>query len=626
MEELTKARILYFKAVRCWLTNNLEYSIEICDELSKILHKNRHLVEEREGISQLRQLVWFLKMRCLAEDYFVNECLLLNEDDVDDDEFQMRIINGNRLSRQDSMFHSSTSKVSGKETSNRRMTATSRETCDIRRPMTGIVTGRISSVSSRQSSRGTNYRPLTTSMTATQTAFSRSTRPLLRYATNNYLAKLAFEYLYNAQTVNNKCPDYRQCLEFLNLVRNSTRKEHKITSKIRERVVDTTIKSNEKSILINIGTAENEQRSLETFWLVSYGICYFHLKMNQQAEESFESALKTNPKHLDSYFWLVKIYLRSNQPLKALKTCEKGLAQSRNSLLYNWLARAQSLMGNLYLAHKTLRESLKHFPTNIEALANVGHFAFCKDQHELALKCFERIELMTANQRAALRLNEKLMNESLSRIFNNLALCNFYCGYYHNVMPLFTKALLNSPSKDVTSDIWYNISFVPIECGLNSLAIVCLKLALENNSQNDEAVNNLGVLTYGRFINDDMHFPNKTETSSTSTVSLENLNNHSDWEKMYDEAETYFNSGQLTGLNMSSFQIERSNSIIRQNEFELSESELPERLYNMAVIKRQRGQLLSCVGYCKAYLEHDTDNYQMKKMLRDIKGLIMFDT
>lgn len=628
---ITGARIQYFKAVRCWKTHNLRSSINICDQLNKVFTKPQAAGQTLDGPqwAQLRQLVWFLKMKCLAENYHINESLILNEDEIDSDEDQVRLLMDSRKGRQTSLARNTSTRTMASDLSNKRTATLGGKTRDIRRPVTGMITGRTSILSSRQSSRGaSSYRPLTTSLTATQTAFSRSTRPLLRYATSSLLAKPAFEYLYNAQTITNKCPDYRQCLEFLNLVQGSVRKRQRNLSRVnapRNRTEE------DKSLLINTDVNLDEDKmQLGAFWLIWFGVCYYHLKMTKQAEEYLQLAIELNPKQLDPYTWLVKIYLRSNQPIKVLKFCENGLKESRSPLLYNWLARVQSLMGDHYAAHHSLRSCLEFFPTNVEALANVGYFSFYEDKHEQALKCFERIEQMTSYYTASLDMNQSLMGGNSSRLLNNLALCNFYIGFYHKVMPLFTRALINSPSKEVNSEIWYNISFVPLACGLRNLAIGCLKLALKNDSQNEEAMNNLGVLKYQKFIDDYLNFPNKLElpgvapkaTTKSQSDSFENLDDQKDLDHLYDDAETYFSLKKpsdpdtLSGSTQDDL-IESSTS--------LSEFELPERLFNMALIKRKRGQLLASVHYCNLYMQQDDNNYQVKKIINEIKQLTMHD-
>lgn len=508
---------------------------------------------------------------------------------------------------------------------------------------TAILTGRMTSTSSRQTAgrASSSYRPLTTSLTASQTAFSRSTRPLLKYANDEFLSKLIYEYLYNVQKVTNKCPDYRQCLEYLNIVqqryRSKTNKHSESWNEkyIKEKLIDITETEQGGSSSIS----DHVYGNLDTFWLLAFGICYFNLRMNKLAYDYFEAALKSNDRQLDAYLWLVKIHLRQNEPFSVLRVCDDGLRKCKSAILFNWKARVQSLIQDSFAAHSSLRESLKFYPTNIEALANVGYFSFHSDKLEQALKCFERIIQLSLNSQGTSYLSGGsaigavatgsslgLMTSSCE-LLNNLALCNFYCGNLTKVLPLFQQAFLCSPSKEVTSDIWYNISFLPLNFGCTNLAIACLQLALKNDSQNEQAVNNLGVLKYGWLIDEPINYYNRQElwsmpisgpTAVEKRHNLENLDKHHRRQQvLFDEAETCFSIAKV-----------RKNSVTTNGQSQLEEDithAQPEMLCNMALVKNRRGQLLACVEYCRRYLEFDSGNRMMKNLLRDIKKLVAHD-
>lgn len=604
--DLQYARTLYCQASRCWRANHFRSCLLICDQLTVRLNKLKLASGDAQehDLAQLKHLGWFLKIRCLADDYYINESLLLNETDMEDDD-QVEIFSDKETRQTRSTLTRATS-LSRKVASGTGKIGRSQRT--------GILTGRLLTTSSRRSGATTSsYRPLTIRLTATQTAFSKSTRPLLKYSTNPKLSKIIYGYLYNAQTVTNRCPDYRQCLEFLNLIKNTNQKESLRLERLQRKT-----SNDDKALLIKISDPSDDLRSLGAFWLISFGSCYFNLHMNKEAEDYFKEALNVSPKCLDSYTWLVKIYLRSNQPTKVLNICEAGLRQSKNQLLYNWMARVQSLLGDTYATNLNLQESLKHCPTNIEALANVGHFAFYSDKLEQSLKCFERIKQLSANQSSSLESNSSFYG-SISQLSNNLALCNFYCGFFHKVMPLFLRSFLNSPNNEVTSDIWYNISFVPLSCGLTNLAIACLRLALKNNSQNEEALNNLGVLKYGPLLNDDIQFRNRQEmwaipnqrSSMGTSVDVENMEDLNRYKSLFDDAETYFavDCGQKAGdQNIS------------------NTASQPEMIYNMAILKKRRGHLLASDRYCNLYLELDPNNYHVRDLLSQIRLLVSHDS
>lgn len=650
--QVERIKINYIKANRCWHSSNLKSCLLICDQLTRKLAQLQPLLSEPSlsdhfygEIGRLKNLVWYLKIRCLADDYYLNEPLLLNDDDIDDEDKQVRLINQTTgTANHQSSATTSSGATSRPQTAGRPVTAAGQRkltTAGSRletRQRTAILTGKRSSLSSRQSSQGvaSSYRPLTTSLTATQTAFSRSTRPLLKYVACNLLAKDLFEYLYNVQTITNKCPDYRQCLEYLNLVRKSICKSsHLNEAAAAARANNQSSKGEKSEMLVDISsdvTLDEKTFALDSFWLNSFGICYYNLRMNKEAEEFFTCSRALSPKNLDAYTWLVKVYLRTNQPSQVLRICQLGLQHCKSSILYNWMARVQSLMNDLYKANLSLRESLRFHPTNIEALANVGHFAFYADKPELSLKCFERIQQLSINQSASLDSDYQAI-ASFSQLLNNLALSNFHCGYYNKVVPLFFRALLSSPNKEVTSDIWYNLSFVPISCGFINLSIACLKLALRNDSQNIEALNNLGVLKCRSIVNDELHFSNKQElwgsvrsqkslptklSSLTSSDRAQDgldellIDDHERMERetvSLDEIRTFFRPPAAS---------QQGNSTVGAQVVDCQ----PEMLYNMAVIEKKRGKFLASMRYCQLYAQHDQNNYHIQNMMREIRQLV----
>lgn len=639
---LTKLKADYFRANRSWSSFDLKQCLRTCESIATNINKLSSLNETTDKlqlleINQLRQLVWFLKIKCLSDDYYVSEFLLLNEDDLDDEEHEVRVINPVRSTT--ATVRATSAITGGGRPTTRALSTTSRgrgtgattaaasvsNKIDLRRQQTGVVVGRMSSLSSRHSSRSTttSYRPLTTNVTAIRTAFSRFTRPLLKYSANSFLSKQHFEYLYNTQANTSKCPDYRQCLEYLNLVRNNIQRAARQTNKSKAATATSSANANNFSELVDLATTTNEtddKKSLGAYWLIAFGICYLKLRMNDLAEAYFNAAIETNPRQLDAYIWLVKIHLRSNEPNKVLATCKAGLVQSKSALLYNWMARVQSMNGNLRGALTSLRQSLEYFPIDLEALASAGHFAFYAEKHEQALKCFERIQQMSSVGGTSGQPSTGWSAEAetitggacSSQVLNNLALCYLYCGQYHKVMPLFNQALLSSSSKETTGDIWYNISFVPLVLGCKNLALACLRLALKSNSEHEQAINNIGVLKYQRKLMStkiEFEHDSNDNKSSDNTSNNQNLNDLQALEAEFDEAEMHFNSVASTDLHDEI----TSNNV------------MPQKLHNLALIKWRRGQLGESARLCKMYLKYDEHNYQIRSILDEIGQLVMFD-
>lgn len=591
-ESFTSLYLDYLRACRCWRANHLDSCLQICRSLKQKLpegtNKSNALTSDAcSRLAQLKLLVWFINIKCLGDDYYSNESMLLNESDIESGNKVQTFTSDVRA--RGSVGPRAGTTIDGR-LSRRPTTAGVRlET----RQRTAVITGKVPSVGSRRSGMSTSsYRPLTTNLTATQTAFSRSTRPLLKYSTCPFLSRTFFEYLYITQTITNKCPDFRQCLEFLNLVRSSLESGN-----------TTDRRGQENSVLVSIEDDATKLDHLGLYWLVAFGKCYYNLHMCKNSEEFFESAIALNPKYLDPYTWLAKVYLKTNQPAKVLKTCEDGLKENKNPILYDWLARVQSLMSNTYASNRTLHKSLQLHPTNIEALANVAYFSFYTNKIERSLKCYERIYRLSMS-------NSTIVGSDLNNsaeLLNNLALGNFYSGYYHNVIPLFLRAFLNSPSRETTSDLWYNLSFIPLSCGFTNLAKSCLRLALKSNPQNEEAMNNLGVLKYRNAIERSIHFPNRQEHWSRDG-----------WRPSQD-----FNEIELS----TSSQLADAEAYFCPRSSYAAEEYFgqPEMVYNMVLIKRQRGHLSDAVKYGRLYLEYDPSDSHISTIINDIRQLVSHD-
>lgn len=590
-ESLIPLQLDYIRAHRCWRSNQLDSCLQICNSLKQRLPERQDGDKTKQDLpylSQLKLLFWFLNIRCLGDDYYLNESLLLNENDIENGGKVQTFTSDNRTRTSAGIKTSET--IGGRKS---RRPTTSGIRLDTRQ-RAAVITGRVPSVSSRRSGMSTSsYRPLTTNLTATQTAFSRSTRPLLKYSNNPFLSKTFFDYLYSTQTVTNKCPNFRQCLEFLNSAKKLLDPRN------------TKEKQDDDSLLVSIEDDAKKIRHIGTYWLISFGKCYFNLNMCKYAEEFFESAISMSPKYLDPYTWLVKVYLKTNQPAKVLKTCEEGLRMIKSPILYDWLARVQSLLANNYASNRTLRKSLQLYPTNIEALANVAYFSFYINRTEQSLKCYERIYRLSAS-------NSTIVGSELNNsagLLNNLALCNFYNGYYHKVIPLFLRAFLSSPDRETTSDLWYNLSFIPMNCGFTNLANACLKLALKNNSQNEEAMNNFGVLKYRAIIDDSVHFPNRHEHWFK-----ENQKQNLD-----DEIQGGSRSVQLA--DAEAYFCPQDRSINEEDQY----FGQPEMLYNMVMVKRHKGQLLDAIKYSRLYLEYDPGDSHIRSLISDIRQLVSHD-
>lgn len=639
-DDISFLAVQYIRAHRCYVAGDHKTCQTICNKIDKRLSSMGGGVQASESAvsrEQLKSLLWSLRSRRFAAETFVDESLLLEEEEVQADEGQIRQVSrgslatttqsGARTTRpQTARVAAPFSRASNLKSSGAGVASLMASS---RRPRTGMLTGSrqaIAGIGSRgqDSSSGrmltalSAYRPLTASLTATQTAYSQSTRAYLAYANCRLIAKQVYEHLFCLQqrqqfarasgSGGSTCADYRQCLEYLSMQKAANNAKRRQLERLNH---DTT------NLIGTIQTDSEDHNcdnnESDTFWHVAHGCCYFKLNMLRQSEESFRRALNYDPRLLDAYVWLIKVYLRLNQPKDILNVCDQGLEHCKSAILHNWKARVMSLSGDLYAANTSLRDSLLYFPTNIEALANVGHFAFYDDRLDLALHCFEIIDVLISNN----RLYALDINRSQAQLLNNLALCHLHCGSYEKVVPLLQRALLATRPGDneVVSDIWYNMSFATMKAGLIGLTMDCLRLALKYDPQNQAALNNLGVIKFGNLITRPIHFPNKHELWTTGHADLASMSPNGDDnhitedtfdETIYAEAETYFTST-ISTINEETIQCE------------------PEMIHNLAVLKWHRGQFEDALKYCNAYDAYDSSNCHIEYIKRNIGELLRVD-
>jgi tetratricopeptide repeat protein 8 len=215
------------------------------------------------------------------------------------------------------------------------------------------------------------------------------------------------------------------------------------------------------------------------WWKNRLGRAYYLLGMFSDAESQFKSAISTSL-NVESRLELAKLYVRYDQPLKALAELEAGFDQfPRECRFLLGQARISDLMGNSVRARELWRKVLEIDQANVEAVASLGAVTFYEDQPETAevFYCYLR-KLGIAN----------------ASVLNNIAISQLAWGDYGTVGPAIVAALSLSTSQEDRADIWYNISHIGMTAGELHLAEQALLIATSLSLKNGEAFNNLGLL------------------------------------------------------------------------------------------------------------------------------------
>jgi tetratricopeptide repeat protein 8 len=214
------------------------------------------------------------------------------------------------------------------------------------------------------------------------------------------------------------------------------------------------------------------------WWKVQLGKCYFRLGMFREAEQQLKSALKQQ-EMVDTFLHLCKVYVRLDEPLKAIESFTKGLERFPGEVtLLTGLARIHEGIGEIDTSVEKYKEVLKYDNMHVEAIACVATQHFYTDLPEIALLFYRRLLQMGVYS---------------TELFNNLGLCSYYAQQYDVAVDCFSRAL-DLASDDEMADVWYNIGHLAVNIGDTELAYRCFRLAIAVNNDHAESYNNLGVL------------------------------------------------------------------------------------------------------------------------------------
>ncbi|QDZ23627.1 TPR repeat domain-containing protein [Chloropicon primus] len=218
------------------------------------------------------------------------------------------------------------------------------------------------------------------------------------------------------------------------------------------------------------------------WWKERLGKCYYQLGMFRDAEKQFLSSQK-NCCTVLATLDLCKVYMKMDQPLKALEAFEKSLEKHKHSIsLILGMSRCHDSVNNIEEALTLYKQVVQLEPSNVEALACLANDHFYNDQPEIALRYYRRLLQMGVNN---------------AEIWNNVALCCFYSSQYDMTIHCFEKALALAVDEGM-ADVWYNVGHIAIAIGDIGLAYQAFKIAVSVDANHAESYNNLGVLELKR--------------------------------------------------------------------------------------------------------------------------------
>ena len=124
------------------------------------------------------------------------------------------------------------------------------------------------------------------------------------------------------------------------------------------------------------------------WWKNRLGRAYYQLGLYPEAEAQFKSSLYT-AYNIESRLELAKLYLRIDQPNKAISELQTGYEQFPHEIKF-LLAQAQlcESIGDIPKARDLWRKVLQIDQASIEAIASIGASSFYEDQPETSFKFY----------------------------------------------------------------------------------------------------------------------------------------------------------------------------------------------------------------------------------------------
>ena len=123
------------------------------------------------------------------------------------------------------------------------------------------------------------------------------------------------------------------------------------------------------------------------------GLGHVHIALNHypDALRSFNEVLQLKADHVDAYIGLGDVYSRMGQLGRAIEAYQNGIKRDRrNPVPYIGLAKVYRAQGDLLMAEKVVRESMLGGQESCEGCVLMGDIACGLQQHEVALRYYER--------------------------------------------------------------------------------------------------------------------------------------------------------------------------------------------------------------------------------------------
>lgn len=238
------------------------------------------------------------------------------------------------------------------------------------------------------------------------------------------------------------------------------------------------VERNYRKALELASEAVKAAKSEDWWWKERLGKCYYQIGMFRESEKHLISSIQKQAS-INAYYLLSHIYIKLDQPSSTISILKKAIELFQKEPTFH-LA-----LGRVYEMLNEEEQSFTHYKlalalenNNIEAVACIANHYFYEDSPEISLRFYKRLMDLGVNN---------------TELWNNISVCLFNNSQFELFYPCLQKALNMTQDPMLLSDLWYNISQMATMMGEKEAAYRALKIALNYDGTNAEALTNLGI-------------------------------------------------------------------------------------------------------------------------------------
>lgn len=214
------------------------------------------------------------------------------------------------------------------------------------------------------------------------------------------------------------------------------------------------------------------------WWKERLAKCYYQIGQFRDSEKHLITSIQSQPS-INAYYLLSHIYIKLDQPMNTINILKKAIDLfPKEPTFHLALGRVYEMLNDEENSFNHYKLALSLENNNIEAVACIANHFFYEDSPEISLRFYKRLMDLGVNN---------------TEIWNNIAVCLFNNSQFDLFFPCVKKALTMTEDPSMLTDLWYNISQMCMMMGEKEAAYRALKISLNYDGSNAEALTNMGI-------------------------------------------------------------------------------------------------------------------------------------